>query len=53
MDFSELCLRKSVNIEGEIPIMYDNRVSINHQDKDLIVESYKSIFDFVNYTKKL
>lgn len=49
--FPEICLRQSVNIQGEIPMMYDNRASINHQDKELIFDSYKSFSDFVENTR--
>lgn len=43
----ELSLRRSVLFGSRAPLMYDNRISINHQSPALIEESYKTLEDFV------
>jgi len=55
--FPYIELRQSVHLDDEMMdknkgvIFYDNRISVNHQSKELITKSYKTIKDFVDTTK--
>lgn len=46
--FPEIFLRQSVYFKGNAPTMYDNRISVNRQQPELIRESYKALEEFVN-----
>jgi len=49
--FPEIFLRRSVDFKDDVPNMYDNRISVNHQDRKTIINSYETISDFVDVTK--
>ena len=51
--FPEISLRKSVYFkESELKgMMYDNRISVNHQNREVIVDSYNVFKDFIEATK--
>lgn len=49
--FPEICLRGSIDFGQKIPNMYDNRISINHQTRELMVDMYLKFRDFIESTK--
>lgn len=49
--FPEIFLRKSVDLGDNAPNMYDNRISVNHQNRETMIDSYKAIENFVDATR--
>ena len=58
--FPEITLRRSIDFSGNREAMesiregtffYDNRISVNHQSREVMIEAYKAFRDFVETTK--
>lgn len=58
--FPEITLRQSINFNEDKEaqesmrkgtFMYDNRVSVNHQDRETMIESYEAFKDFIEATR--
>jgi len=48
----QICLRQSVKLpENQGSIMYDNRISVNHMDRERMIKSYEAMNEFVDTTR--